>query len=75
MLYRPVRPVKIDLAGAAVRADSEEAKLRLERIAGHYRQLEELLSSVESRLPDLAVEEEPAEPLPADDPPRPVRPR
>lgn len=48
-------PIQIEIDTSAIHSRTPEVAGRLERIAGYYRQLDEMLRAVESRLPDLAL--------------------
>jgi hypothetical protein len=52
MLFRPYRPIQIQLDPDAVRADSPEVAQRLNRIQDNYQLLESLFARVEAMLPD-----------------------
>ncbi|MFN9230743.1 MAG: hypothetical protein ACK56J_17990 [Planctomycetota bacterium] len=57
MLYREYQPGTIKVESPDVTSDSRQVVERLERIAEHYRQLEELLTSIETQLPDSSSRE------------------
>jgi type II secretory pathway component GspD/PulD (secretin) len=51
MLYRTYQPGTIKVEPPRVTSESTDVVARLERIAEHYRQLDELLTSIEAQLP------------------------
>lgn len=71
MLYRKYQPGTIKVEPPGVTSDSREVVERLERIEEHYRQLDELLTSIETQMPKAerreAVAAFPAEDADAED--------
>lgn len=59
MLYRKYQPGTIKVEPSSVHSQSSAVVERLQRIEQHYRQLDELLATIEAKLPHPAPAESP----------------